>query len=153
MTLIEIENLSAADLKAKKAELVEVAKAADVGELAARYVQARTDATCRDEKLAEQGTTITALHESLAAHKAKIDKMAAEAEDAGRVASENEARLAQAIDNSQKSLAETHATLVKTADRLKQVETERDAALALAKARRAVLADVMTKVGPLLAAE
>ena len=71
MNLIEIENLSAVELKARRDELVEAAKGAPVEELAARYVQARLDATQRDEKLAEQGKTITALQDALSAAKAQ----------------------------------------------------------------------------------
>jgi hypothetical protein len=67
MNIHEIENLSAAELKAKRAELIEAAKAVPIGELAERYVKARTDATIRDEKLAEQGGTIDALRAGAAA--------------------------------------------------------------------------------------
>lgn len=62
MTTIEIENLSSAELKTKREELAEAIKGE--ADLAARYVQARFDAKQRDEKLAEQGKTITILQET-----------------------------------------------------------------------------------------
>ena len=65
MTLHEIENLSFAELKAQRTDLVESLKETDAGALAARYVQARMDAKQRDEKLAEQGKTIALLQASL----------------------------------------------------------------------------------------
>lgn len=67
MQLHEIENLDITALKSDKAALIAAASKAPVDELAARYVQARTDAAGRDAKLAEQGTTITSLHEALQA--------------------------------------------------------------------------------------
>lgn len=80
MTIYEIENLTAAQLKERKAELVEVAKEFPVDDLAARYVQARMDAKIRDEKLAEQGKTITRLESELdgerKAAKHLVDKLA-----------------------------------------------------------------------------
>lgn len=69
MGICDIENLSAAELKAQKAELLEAAKATPVDDLAARYLQARTDAKQRDEKLAEQAETLAALREGLKAVK------------------------------------------------------------------------------------
>ncbi len=71
MDIHEIENLSFIGLKANRTELVEAAKVFPQGELAERYIQARTDAKHRDEKLAEQGRTISALHEALAVAKEK----------------------------------------------------------------------------------
>lgn len=76
MTLTEIENLALSDLKAKREEIV---KELGGGELAQRYVQARTDAKMRDEKLAEQGKTIEALqagHAALAEALAKARRTA-----------------------------------------------------------------------------
>jgi len=69
MNIEEIENSTFAKLKAKRAELVEAAKGLPPEQLAARYVQARTDAKARDEKLADQGKTIIALQDGLAAAK------------------------------------------------------------------------------------
>ncbi len=63
MQLTEIENLSAAELKAKRDELAAAIAGSPPEDLAARYVQARYDAKARDEKLAEQGQTIVALQQ------------------------------------------------------------------------------------------
>lgn len=86
MDLIEIENLSFAELKAKRAELVEAAKTVPPEQLAERYVQARMDAKQRDEKLAEQGRTIALFQDSLAAVQKEVQ--AAQAEVAKWVARE-----------------------------------------------------------------
>ena len=67
MKLSEIENLPADELKRRRDELRQVAAKAAPADLAARYVQARTDATARDAKLAEQGETITNLNAALSA--------------------------------------------------------------------------------------
>ncbi len=64
---ILIENLNFAELKARRADLVSQAKEVGVNELATRYVQARTDAKQRDERMAEQGVLIADLEEKLAA--------------------------------------------------------------------------------------
>ncbi len=71
-----IENLSHAELKANRADLIAQAKEADQHELASRYVQARTDAKHRDEKLAEQGRSIEALQFAVE----KFQKMATAAQ-------------------------------------------------------------------------
>jgi chromosome segregation ATPase len=63
MNTIDVENLSHAELKSRREEIVESLKGNE--DLAARYVKARTDAAYRDEKLAEQGTTITSLNGAL----------------------------------------------------------------------------------------
>ena len=65
MTIQEIENMTFAELKARQSELIEAMKDTLPTELAARYVQARLDAKQRDEKLSEQGQTITNLNEAL----------------------------------------------------------------------------------------
>lgn len=63
MEIHEIENLSFAELKQRRDDLIESLKSQPPGVLAARYLQARTDAKQRDEKLSEQGTTINNLNE------------------------------------------------------------------------------------------
>ncbi len=62
MNLHEIQNLSFAELKERRDELVKLAGGNDV---AARYIQALTDAKMRDEKLAEQGVTIKTLQDGM----------------------------------------------------------------------------------------
>lgn len=66
MTIIEIENLTFDELKAQRGQLAAELKDLPADELAARYIQARTDAKQRDEKLAEQGQTIKTLNASVA---------------------------------------------------------------------------------------
>ncbi len=78
MKLHEIENLTASELKDRKPELIEAAKLASVDDLAARYVQARTDAKLRDESLAEQAKTLEALRTGLEAAKQQAEATGAE---------------------------------------------------------------------------
>lgn len=62
-TIQDVENATAAEIKAGRAEAIEAAKgAADVAE---RFVSARLDAKTRDEKMAEQGETIKSLQTAL----------------------------------------------------------------------------------------
>lgn len=142
MTLIDIENMPFADLKAKRAELIEAASLADIRDVAVRFVDARTDAKQRDEKLSEQGRTITALNDAL-------DARVTELRDAAKSTAELTAQLATA-DATIQSLRES---LAKSQAECGVLATERDAAVQLAKARRVGLAAVMTTISPLLAAE
>jgi len=70
MKLHEIKNLSAEALKENAGEHVEACKKCPADELAASFIAALTDAKLRDEKLAEQGRTITTLSDSLEQSKA-----------------------------------------------------------------------------------
>lgn len=75
MALEAIENMSASELKDQREALVALAAGQPAADLAARYVQARLDARMRDEKLAEQGKTITILqaaHEELSGANAEL---------------------------------------------------------------------------------
>lgn len=72
MKIQDVENLSATELKEQRTAIIESLEA-DATELKARYVQARLDAKQRDEKLAEQGKTITLLQESLESTKAALE--------------------------------------------------------------------------------
>lgn len=142
MTLVEIENLTAAELKSRKAELIEQAKKAKVDELAARYVQARTDATIRDEKLHEQGVTITSLNEALLSEKnlsaslrSEISKVVGDFNDLNAINKQSKADI-------------------------EELKGGLFVATSLAKRRRGALADVMalanqlnTKIAPLLTEE
>lgn len=99
MKIIDIENLSVEELKEQRAELVHSAMAADLGDLASRYIQARTDAKKRDVTLGEQGRTIATLNDSL--------------DDARKHVGD---------------LAATHAAQAEAAAaRIREVEAERDA--------------------------
>jgi len=142
MELTDIEGLAAAELKKRRDELVAEAAKAPVEQLAARYVQARTDATWRDVLLAGQGETIGHLQKAL---KAAEKIVADQAASLGKA----ETAIAQGADR--------FAALQAEAAELRQEAT---AAKALATKRRAALADVMAfagklgeKVAPLLAEE
>lgn len=73
MQIHEIENLSFSELKARRDELVAEAAKVEPEVLAARYVQARTDAAMRDEKLAEQGKTIGNLNDAADVFRERVD--------------------------------------------------------------------------------
>lgn len=133
MTIVEIENMNAAELKVKRAEAAQ----AVVGDpqLAQRYVQARLDATTRDEKLAEQGATITALQNAL--------------ETAKKSAAETQVKW----ETDQVALKVSAEGAGKLAQQLAEANSDRMAAVALAKNRRKVLGDITALIAPLLAAE
>lgn len=125
MKLTEIENLPTSELKSRLNELVEAARKADVAELASRYIKARTDAASRDEKLSEQGRTISLLQSSLDEANKKAEKANAEAN-----------QLQAALE-----------------DLLEQQLNEVLIWKAVAKSRRSVLADTVNRITPLLAEE
>ncbi len=105
----DIENSSFTELKAGKDSFVASATKWPVDELAARYVQARTDAKGRDEKLAEQADTLGHLNEALAAAKEDRNITKAEADKSiTRLQSEGVALL-KTGDALQASLDETKA--------------------------------------------
>ena len=84
MDIHEIENSSFAELKANRDALVETAKKVPMGDLAIRYIQARTDAKGRDDKLAEQALTLKLLKDALTDLKAKSEAAAVEAAETNR---------------------------------------------------------------------
>lgn len=150
MTIIDVENMTAAELKEKRAEIALLlsdqcrgnAGVAHSHDLSQRYVQARMDAKVRDEKLAEQGKTISALQDGTQAAKERVVMLQTELEKAKKEAAANHDSLKREMDAG----AETCFAL-KTAE-------------SLAKARRLALADVMifaaqlqAKVAPLLVQE
>ena len=132
MTIQDIENLTFAELKASGKKIID-----ELGgnELAARYVQARTDAKQRDEKLAEQGVTITNLNAALEAVSKGRDALVSQVK-------ELTAQAAKLTENNRTLAADVNVVGRRAVD-----------AEALAKARRAALADVMKLIAPLLAAE
>lgn len=155
MTLIDIENMTADALKAVRQQAV-----ADLGgsDLAERYVQARLDAKLRDERLAEQGRTITALNDALNDWKQRT----VAAENACNAATNAGERAIVALREDLSAAKNRIATLEEVSR--EQVDTINDWARrfadmeALAKARRTALVDVMNfagqlsgKVAPLLA--
>lgn len=142
MTISEIENLSYAELKARREELIEAAAADDGGVLAQRYVQARTDAKLRDEKLAEQGQTIDALKAGYAALQEKSAAQDAQIK-------ELETKLQDAL----KRVSEDIASLQDAKQQIGAEMMRADQCEALAKARRVALASIMQIISPVLAAE
>ena len=143
MTIAEIENLSFADLKARRDELIQAAfESEDRGQLASRYVQARTDAKLRDEKLAEQGKTIDALTVGNAALQERFGSAEAYAQTL-------EEQLQEAREETRRGV-----DALKSSQSLAASEKHRaDAAEKLAKARRVALAEVMKVISPVLAEE
>lgn len=135
MTITEIENLSFAELKLHRNALIEAASNADKSELASRYVQARTDATHRDEKLSEQGKTIDALNSG---NNALLEKRA-------ELEAQVQALTAQQVD-AQTLIRRQTDTIRDWAGRLESAER-------LARARRVALAEVMQIISPVLVAE
>jgi len=132
MSLVEIENLSHADLKAQRDTLISAAAKAPAVELAARYVQARTDAKARDEKLAEQGATITALTVGNAAMQAKTSELQAAMANADREIAFGQKCLGeaqQALNAKEKELASETAR----ANRLKAEAARNFSALSTAE--------------------
>ena len=67
MKITEIEGLSYSELHKRRHELIGCCKEVDIAVLATRYVQARSDAAMRDEKMGKQGELITVLQSSLKA--------------------------------------------------------------------------------------
>lgn len=131
MNLHEIENMTAADLKAQRAELAESLKAEPPDDLADRYLQARHDAKQRDEKLAEQGRTITALQTGLAAaDKAgrEVAQRFTEAKETIAVVQDAARETTQADKATIAALTESLKAQTERADRLKVVATRNHAA-------------------------
>lgn len=142
MNISDIENLSSAELKARRDELLAALKDAAPADVAARYLQARTDARLRDEKLAEQGATITALQSGLAAATERIESY-------GQTLATATQTIAALKDEGLAAKADVE-TLT---DRLVAETARADQATALAKARRGVLAVILHEITPLLAQE
>lgn len=121
-SLIAIENLSFAEIKDRREELVKEAANTPASELAARYVQARQDAKQRDEKLAEQGRTIDALTQGLAATTEKAAALEVEFKSLGEkfVAQDQDWR---------KALADKDATHAEVAANVSAALTKQDATI------------------------
>lgn len=131
MNTHDIENLSADELKARRDELIDAARMLPPGEVAARYVQARTDAARRDEKLAEQGKTITALQAGMDAAKAQVEASRVEVEQANNAVAATRLDL----DAASKALTDAKAAMQRQAargERLKAVATTHHTAVSAA---------------------
>jgi hypothetical protein len=124
MTFAEIENLSFAELKEQKAGILKSLGESDKAELAARYVQARTDAKLRDDKLGEQGRTLTALEagvNSLTEQKVSLEQQLAASQQRENEAKALNGRISEA---SAQDNAKLTAQLQECAKQL-QAETAR----------------------------
>lgn len=122
MDIHKIENLSFEELKTRKAELLETLKAASGGDLAVRYLQARTDAKQRDEKLAEQGKTIAHLDELLATVKQQGEEFRAKltlANDSLKTVRESARQTTLADKTAMGEIVASLKTTAARADRLK----------------------------------
>jgi chromosome segregation ATPase len=160
MKLIELENLSVAELKANRADLAQQIAAEPQEQFAARYIERTIDAKTRDEKLSEQGRTITALNDALDAKATELrDALASVAELKQEVSATNNT-CNQLRESAVTKAAELEDTIRALRAKLQSTESERDSANKLASSRRLALVDVMNhstqltlKVSPLLAAE
>jgi hypothetical protein len=118
MTTTEVENLTFDEFEKRRDELVAAMKEVPAAELAARYVQARTDAKCRDEKMGEQGKTITELQESLA-HARERERVLGEKLRAADVAAVNGRANIKSQDESISGLVDDVAAANARAERLR----------------------------------
>lgn len=151
--LTEIENLSLSELKSQRDELIERAKKSDVGELAARYVKARTDAAMRDEKLAEQGKTIQALQQSTEDCRQKISEMEKDLKSARAKNATLEETLNSCRRTHEEECEDWNKENFEIKKQVQELQSELGKAHALAKQRRTVLAEIMKLVSTPLADE
>lgn len=155
MTLTDVENLTAAELKAKRSEIVKSIEGekVPVEDLITRYLQARLDAKVRDEKLAGQGATITALQQGLTVATEKVAGLESKLNVLGMQNVEQEARHAAVVDGLEQKVTELEKVVADTRTANSQLVTTLKEAQALAKARRKALADVAGVINPLLVQE
>lgn len=118
MQLTEICNLPYAELKQRKDELIALARKASVEDLATRFLQSLTDAKQRDEKLAEQATTLAAL---TSGNKALEEKVAGLVADAAATGKAHAATLAER----DKAIAEREGEIVTLRNQLETEKAER----------------------------
>lgn len=143
MTFSEIENLTFAELKARRDEIAQAAfENEGRDQLALRYVQARTDAKQRDEKLSEQGKMIDALSSGNAALLEKVATLERANADLSKQLSAAFARVSEKIVELQAEHQATGAEMMR-ADRAEE----------LARDRRRALASVVNLLTPLLVQE
>jgi len=131
--IIDVENMTSEQIKAQRKEAITAAR--EAGDVAERYVQARLDATLRDEKLAEQGQTIKLLQQSISAATARVQELEAACAkwDAQAL------QAGEAIDAARKENAAM-------GERIRCIE-------AVSKSRRTVLAKLQGLIATELAAE
>lgn len=160
MKLTDIENLTHDELKARRLELITAAETGDVKELATRFVDARTDAKLRDEKLAEQAATLKNLNAMLEENGLRLREANKALAESERVLTAQQTTAEQLRQQLATAATEHQAAMHAVTVKLQEVTQQVAAANRLATARRAALADVMQfagqlsgKVAPLLAAE
>lgn len=148
MTLADVENLTAAELKAKRSEIVKSIEGekVPVEDLITRYLQARLDAKVRDEKLAEQGKAITILQQELEAATEKATVWEDRESYCRQEAKKSVDQLETKITALEKVVADARTANSQLTTALKEAQT-------LAKARRKALADVAGVINPLLVQE
>jgi hypothetical protein len=149
MDITTIEQKSFAELKAERSELTLQAKGAPLDALASHYIRALTDAKHRDEKMGEQGRTITALQDALDAEKAKVTELAASLKEASETLEQVRAS-AQGVARSDKlaigTLTEGVAQQTARADRLKvHADISKEAVVQAAATLNAAVAKMQTE--------
>lgn len=138
MKISEIENMDAIALKACRQAAADAEEIKTDPTLAARYVQARLDATVRDEKLAEQGRTITALQNALDAANQKQEATDDQIEELGGALERSSTALtaSQAEEERQRTLSDqltaerdqARDELSRTKTNVEQLTSQRDEA-------------------------
>lgn len=165
MLLRDIENLSVEQLKQqspallKKFEsLIETIKAAEGKmtaerldqlsslELFERYLRARLDAKMRDEKLAEQGRTITILNTNAELLNSELAKAKAEIDEQAATIEKIQTKREQLQDQLDAQVRGASAELKAIVEKLGLADTEQKRLGKLAADRRKALAGVMHAV-------
>lgn len=131
MTIQDVENMSAAELKERKAEIIKALALEDPDALAARYVGARLDAKLRDEKLAEQAESLATAAKTIDALTAGTDvvteknqSLAAELEKCYARLRDNEEEHEASIRNKNAEMKERFDQDAALVDRLRtEIET------------------------------
>ena len=148
MTSTDIENLSFAEIKEQRDSLVDEASKAPTDELARKYVRARMDAVQRDEKLAEQGKTITALQQALDQQGQKIEATDGECRRLQGITAELTAKLNAQADEHASELGTVHEQHAMQVDKATARITELSTALKTETARAARLKQLLDRVAP-----
>lgn len=135
MQITDIENLSIAELKQRRDEMIAAASEAPIKELAERYVQARTDAKQRDEKLAEQARTLDSLNSGIEAANVQIADLKQRLKDSDDRNVANCKAALQDADQAAACLAKANQAHDDYANTAKQAIAELESALASERAR------------------
>ena len=148
MNLQDVENLSAADLKTRKKELLAAIKADAPAELADRYIQARTDAKVRDEAMAKQGKTIDSLQEGYAALTAQSKetetRLTNELEKARGELTDSQEKAKKFAASAQARIAELGAEAEALKAQLEKAKGRGDRLLKLCRNRQAAIRSIAT---------